>query len=256
MGPDAPAEDPAETPTAPAAVDRRRRAWPRRLALLAAFALVLGLVVAFDGHRLLSFETLGRHHEAIAAWVDAHRALAAGVFVAAYFMAVTFSVPGAVWMSITGGYLFGPVAGTALIVLAATLGATAVFLAARYILGDTWRDRVRGPMARLERGFRDNAFTSLLVLRLIPLFPFWLINLVPAFLGVPTRTYAGATVLGIIPGAAVYASVGNGLDALLASGDRPDLGLIYDPEILGPLLGLAVLAMLPSLYRWWKGRRR
>lgn len=226
------------------------RRWSRgRLALL--MVLAAGIVAFFGlgGTEWLSFETLSRHHETITAWVEAHGTLSALAFVLLYFVAVTFSVPGAVWMSIAGGFLFGPVAGSALIVLAATAGATAVFLAARFILGDAWRRRVSGAVARLESAFRDNAFSTLLVLRLIPLFPFWLVNLVPAFVGVRTTPYVAATALGIIPGAAVYSSVGNGLGAILESGQRPDLGLIYDPEIIGPLIGLAVLAALPGLYR-------
>jgi len=232
-----------------------RQRWPLRLAVLVVFGAGLGAFLAFGGHRMLSFETFSQHHTAIKSWVSANLGLAMLAFLSLYSLGVALSVPGAVWMSIAGGYLFGTVPAAGLIVLGATLGATAIFLAARFVFGESWRARVsRGTMARLEQGFRDNAFSSLLVLRLVPLFPFWLVNLVPAFLGVPARTFIVATALGIIPGTFVYASVGNGLEMVLATGGMPDLGIIYDPEILGPLLGLAALATLPSLYRWWKGR--
>nr|WP_153341040.1 VTT domain-containing protein [Roseospira navarrensis] len=227
-----------------------------RVGVLAVFAAGLGLFFALGGHQALSFETLSTHHETIRAWVTNHQGLAMVAFVAAYVGIVAFSVPGAVWMSIAGGYLFGTALATLLIVTGATAGATGIFLAARFVFGEAWRARVKGSIARLETGFRENAFSSLLVLRLVPLFPFWLVNLVPAFVGVPTRTYVLATALGIIPGAAVYASVGNGLEAVLAAGGRPDLGLIYDPEIFAPLLGLAALALVPTLYKRWKGRAR
>lgn len=243
------------TPTPGHRGERRSgRRWVR-LGLLAGLLAGLAAFFLLGGHRALSFETLSQHHDVLAAWVAANTALAVTVFMLTYVLIVAFSVPGAVWMSIGGGYLFGTVAATGLVVASATAGATAVFLIARFILGDAWRARISGPIARLEHGFRENAFSSLLVLRLVPLFPFWLVNLVPAFVGVPTRTYVLATALGIIPGALVYTSLGNGLDAVFAAGEMPDLGIIYDPEILLPLLGLAGLAMVPTVYRRWKDRR-
>jgi uncharacterized membrane protein YdjX (TVP38/TMEM64 family) len=245
------ARDPASPQESGPAKGRRRL----RLGLLVVLLAGLGAFFALGGHRALSFETLSEHHAAIAAWVEGHAILAVTVFALAYVLVVAFSVPGAVWMSIAGGYLFGTVAATALVVASATVGATAVFLVARYIVGEAWKARVGGTLARLEQGFRENAFSSLLVLRLVPLFPFWLVNLVPAFLGVPTRVYVIATAVGIVPGALVYTGVGNGLDAVFADGGMPDLGIIYDPEILLPLLGLAALALVPTAYRLWKGRR-
>ena len=102
---------------------------------------------------------------------------------------------------------------------------------------------------RMEAGFKANALSYLLFLRLVPVFPFWLVNLVPAFLGVPLRTYAIGTLIGIVPGSAVYCSVGNGLGAVFDAGGRPDLGIIFKPEILGPIIGLAVLSLVPIIYK-------
>ncbi|MGE5147849.1 MAG: TVP38/TMEM64 family protein, partial [Candidatus Eiseniibacteriota bacterium] len=110
-------------------------------------------------------------------------------------------------------------------------------------------------LQRMEEGFRRNALSYLLVLRLIPVFPFWLVNLVPAFLNVPLRVYVLGTFLGIIPGTAVFASIGNGLGALLADCRKPDVGVVFQPMILLPLLGLAVLALLPALFKRWRARR-
>lgn len=251
-----PADDADASDRAPAVTTEAGagRGWTVRLGLLAGLGLGLTAFLVLDGPTLLSFETLGRHHETIVSWVSTHRLVATLTFMALYVLAVTFSVPGAVWMSIAGGYLFGQAPGTILIVVSATLGATAVFLAARTILGEGWRARAfSGGGQRLARQLRDNAFTGMLVLRLVPLFPFWLVNLVPAFLDVPLRSYVLATFLGIIPGAVVFASVGAGLDHVLAAGGTPNLNVLYDPHVLGPLLGLAALAMLPTLWRRWKG---
>jgi uncharacterized membrane protein YdjX (TVP38/TMEM64 family) len=107
----------------------------------------------------------------------------------------------------------------------------------------------------MEAGFRENAMSYLLVLRLVPLFPFWLVNLVPAFLGVPLRTYVIGTFFGIMPGTFVYASVGSGLGAILEAGESPDLGIIFKAEILIPLLGLALLALIPVIYKRIKTKR-
>jgi uncharacterized membrane protein YdjX (TVP38/TMEM64 family) len=108
----------------------------------------------------------------------------------------------------------------------------------------------------MEAGFRESAFSYMLFLRLIPLFPFWLVNLVPAFLGVSLRTYVAATLVGVIPGALVYASLGNGLGAILDTGGEPDLGIGFRLDVLLPLLALAVLALLPVAYKKFKVRRR
>lgn len=229
-----------------------KTSWPR-LAVLGAFVAVMAVGVVFGGD-LLDFDTLHRHHESLEALVAEHYAASVVVFVAAYFVGVTFSVPGAVWMTLAGGFLFGWVATSVYVVLAATAGATAVFLLARYVFGESWRARA-GPMVRrMETGFRRDAFHYLLVLRLIPVFPFWLVNLVPAFVGVRLRTYVLATLLGIVPGTVVYAGVGAGLESVFEAGGRPDLSIVWAPEVLGPLLGLAVLALLPVAYRHWKGR--
>jgi uncharacterized membrane protein YdjX (TVP38/TMEM64 family) len=152
-------------------------------------------------------------------------------------------------MTIGGGFLFGAASAAVYVVAAATLGASAIFLVARYALGDVLRGKAGPAMRRMEDGFRENALSYLLVLRLVPLFPFWLVNLVPAFLGVPLRTFVIGTFVGIIPGSVVYCLVGNGLGAVFDSGDTPNLGIIFEPEILAPIIGLAVLSVVPVVYK-------
>jgi uncharacterized membrane protein YdjX (TVP38/TMEM64 family) len=169
---------------------------------------------------------------------------------------VAFSLPGGAVMTITGGFLFGWLGGGLIVIVGATVGATALFLIARTAIGGFLEAKAGPFLLKMEDGFRQNALSYLLVLRLIPIFPFWLVNLVPAFLGVSTTTYITATFFGIIPGTFVYASVGNGLGALFDAGDDPDLGIIFEPQFLAPLLGLAVLAIIPVVYKKCQSRRK
>lgn len=143
--------------------------------------------------------------------------------------------------------------------VAATAGATLIFLAARAGLGDAMHRRLvagsaDGELRRFEAGLRRDAFNYPLMVRLVPAFPFWLVNLAPAFLGIRLRSYVAATFLGIIPGTAVFSWIGAGLGEVFARGEEPDLGLILDPVILGPIVGLALLALLPVVLRRLRGR--
>jgi len=230
---------------------------PRLVRLLPFAVLVLGLVVflALDLQDYIAFEALQKHRSWLVAQVERHRVLTAVVFVLGYATIVAFSVPGAAVLTISAGFLFGTVLAAALVVVGATLGAVAVFLAARTAFGDCLRARAGSALTRMRDGFQKNAFNYLLVLRLIPLFPFWLVNLVPAFLGVPLRTYVLATFFGIIPGTVIFASLGNGLGAILDRGEEPDVFLVFEPELLFPLIALAVFALLPVIYKKFKERR-
>jgi uncharacterized membrane protein YdjX (TVP38/TMEM64 family) len=203
----------------------------------------------------LSFDTFSDYREEVLSWRDQHYALAICVFVLAYALMVTFCIPFGVWMTIAGGFLFGVGFGMALVMAGATAGAISIFLAARYMVGDFLRAKAGLAIRRMEAGFRENAFSYLMVLRLLPVFPFWLVNLVPAFLGVPLRTYAAATFIGIIPGSFVYCGVGNGLGAVIDAGEIPDLGIVFKAEILLPILGLALLSLTPIACKWFKRDR-
>jgi uncharacterized membrane protein YdjX (TVP38/TMEM64 family) len=225
-------------------VSRIKRFLPAVILLLAiSAAFALGLT------DYLSFEQLERNRAWLLGLVDRHPSLAPFAFTLIYALAVALSIPGGAILTMTGGFLFGVAAGTCYAVVAATLGATVVFLIARTALGDSLRRKTGPAMRRMEAGFRENALNYLLFLRLIPAFPFWLVNLVAAFLCVPLGTYVVATAVGIIPGSLVYASVGDGLGAVFETGGRPDLGIIFEPRIILPLVGLAVLALLPVAYR-------
>lgn len=226
-------------------------AWRRWLPLVALVAVAGGVYVS-GLHHHLSMATLHGERVALERFVVDHPVIAPVIFVAIYAAATALSLPGALFLTLAGGFLFGVVLGGLWSVLGATAGAVVVFQIARSAFGAGWRQRAGPWLQRMEAGFREDAFAYLLVLRLIPLFPFWLVNLVPAFLGVSLRTFTLASILGMIPAAFVYASAGSGLNSILDRGDQPDLGLILEPKVLGPLLGLAVLVLLPVAYRRWK----
>ncbi|MDA0785335.1 MAG: TVP38/TMEM64 family protein [Proteobacteria bacterium] len=219
--------------------------------------LIAGFVAFFalDLNRFVSLEALKENRETLDMLVRDNGIVAILAFAAIYAVVVAFSLPGGAIMTLAGGFLFGAIGGGLIVVLAATVGATALFLIARTALGDVLRAKAGPFLSKMEQGFRQNALSYLLVLRLVPLFPFWLVNLVPAFLGVSTTTYIVGTFIGIIPGTFVYASVGNGLGALIDAGQDPDLGIIFRPEILGPLIGLAVLALVPVIYKRIQARK-
>jgi len=218
--------------------------------------LILGLTafLLLGLDRYLSFEMLSRHHTTLNAWVQANTVAAALVFVLGYALVVAFSLPVAALLTPLGGYLFGPWIGASLSLIAATLGATAVFLAARTAFRDVFRARAGSRLAKLEAGFARDDFSYLLFLRLVPVFPFWLVNVVPALLGMRLDRFALATLLGIIPGAIVFSGLGDGLGMLLEKGEKPNLGIIFEWRILLPLLGLAVLSLVPIAYNRLKAK--
>ncbi len=220
------------------------------------FLLASGFVAFFvlGLHRYISFDTSRQHRDALHAWVHTHAVVAPFAYMGIYALFVTLSLPGAEVLSIAGGLLFGALWGAMYIVIGATFGATILFLIAKTTLGDYLRAEAGPWLRRMEAGFRDNALSYLLVLRLIPLFPFFIVNLVPAFLGVPWRTYVLGTFIGIIPGTFVYATVGAGLDSLFAAGGEFNARHILTPQILLALTGLAVLAIIPVLYKKIKER--
>lgn len=215
----------------------------RVLAALGVLAIVLAVRLTGLGD-LLTLETLRLHRATLTAWVGAHWALAALAYLGLYVAVAALALPGAVFLTLGGGFLFGAVAGTLLTVIGATAGATLVFLFARALFGDRALDRFGESAARLATGIRRNAWSYLLVLRLVPLFPFFLVNLVPAFVGVPLPVFVATTFFGIIPATAVFSLAGAGLGSVLDAGGALDLRSILTPEILGGLLGLAALSLL------------
>lgn len=228
----------------------QRRIWLRRAPVLA--LLVAALLGALFFRDVLDVEALARHREALLAFRDAHYLASVAAFLAAYVAIVALSLPGGTVATLAGGFLFGLFPGVLLNVTAATLGATLLFLAARSGLGDSFASRLArdgGRTAGLIAAIRQNEWSVLLMMRLVPAVPFFLANLIPAFTGTRLPTYVATTFLGIIPAAFVFTSVGAGLGEVFAQGGRPDLALIFSPPVLLPLLGLAALAALPMVLR-------
>jgi uncharacterized membrane protein YdjX (TVP38/TMEM64 family) len=245
----------------------RVRRW---LPLAVIVAVAIG-VVALGGHRVVSFETLVRHHDAIHDFILDHKLLAVAIYIAIYIAVVALSLPGGLVLTLSGGFLFGGLIGGAASVVGATLGAVIIFMIATSAFGEHLVRRA-GPLAfKLAEGFRAEAFHYLLFLRLVPVFPFFLVNLVPALAGVRLSTFVAATVIGIIPATFAFAFVGAGLDsvirsqgalyhACLASG-RADCRLDFDvkaavtPELLGALAALGVVALIPLAMKRLRARR-
>jgi uncharacterized membrane protein YdjX (TVP38/TMEM64 family) len=215
----------------------------RRLWLLLAAAALFIAIRQTGLASYLSLDTLKTHRGTLTAWVAGNTVLAALAYVAAYAVAVAFSMPGAVFLTLSGGFLFGATLGTMLTVIGATIGATLIFLFAKTLLGQNALDRFGAPAAKLAEGIRRNAAAYLLVLRLVPLFPFFLVNLVPAFVGVPLLTYVLTTFFGIMPGTAVFSLAGAGLGSVLDQGGAITPGSILTPQIIGGLVGLAALSL-------------
>jgi uncharacterized membrane protein YdjX (TVP38/TMEM64 family) len=250
----------------------RPRGLTRRLLPLAVVVVLIAVAYYTLGRGGISLEALVRHRMAIDEFVSDHRLLAVLAYVGLYIAAVALSVPGAVFLTAAGGFLFGLAIGVPAAVIGATIGATLIFLIARSALGEPLLRRAGPRAAQLAKGFRDDAFNYLLFLRLVPAFPFFLVNLVPAFAGVRLGTFVAATALGIIPATVVFALAGTGLDSIimvqknayqacLAAGHSA-CSLTFDaadaltPRLLGALVALGLLALIPVIVKRLRARRR
>lgn len=221
--------------------------------------LLIGLFVLFFSFRLdkyLTFTSLRAHQTFLIEWTNAHYLTTVFIFMSCYILAVAVSFPGATFLTLVGGFLFGIVWGTLWVVLSATLGATILFFAVRTSIGNWLAKSSARWLERMRQGFQENAFSYLLTLRLIPLFPFWVINIVPALLGVNAKTFILATFLGIMPGSIVYVMVGHGLSHVFATNQTPHLGIIFDWQIFLPLLALAGLSLMPVGYSLLTRKRK
>ena len=227
----------------------------KRLWLPALLAGGLALFLLLGGRHVMNWQTIALHYGVLTAAAESNLPLAAAAFLGIYIIAVAFSLPIALPLTLTGGALFGWLA-VGLVMVGATVGATVVFIAARTAFADLARERAGPFLSRLEDGFSRNAFSYLLALRLIPAAPFWVVNIVPALTRMGAGSFVLATFIGIAPGTAVFVSVGRGFDHILGSGSVPDLQVLSSPAILGPLVALGLLALLPVAWRWARTRRK
>lgn len=220
-------------------------------------AIMLLAVLGFIFLReYLSFEQLVQNREALIAWRDNNYALASVVFIALYVGIVALSLPGAAITSLTGAFLFGLFPGALYNVVAATIGATVIFMAVRLGFGEALSakmDASQGAVKKIKDGLRENEVSYLLILRLVPAVPFFVANLVPALVGVNLRRFVWTTFVGITPGTIIFTWIGAGVSEVIDRGEAPDFGVIFEWHILGPLLGLAALALLPIVIKKVRG---
>ncbi len=221
-----------------------RRSAFTRWAPLVVVVLLLGLGYVFGLNEYFSLSALRHYKVSLGGFVAENPALASLAYLLAYALAVAVSFPGASFLTIAGGFMFGALAGTCLAVIAATCGATLIFLIARTSLGDLLTEKAGSRVQRLRRGFQEEGFSYLLFLRLVPLFPFWLVNLAAALFGMRVLPYVAATAIGIVPGTFVYSYFGQGLGSALESEGSPaSLELFLGFALLG------VMALVPVAVR-------
>lgn len=266
------ARDPMPLDQSPSCATGRTGLRLRRFVPLAVIVLAMVAVYATGAYRHISPGTLVRHRMAIDAFIDAHSVVAVAAFAAAYVVVVALSIPGAALLTISGGILFGTFVGGSAAVIAATIGATIVFLVAKSACGESLT-RHAGPLAvKLSEGFRADAFNYLLFLRLVPAFPFFLVNLVPALVGVKLTTFVAATLIGVVPATFVFAFFGSGLDSVMVAQEvayracvssgradctlQFDLSMIATPKLLAALAAMGVIALVPVAVKRWRARAR
>lgn len=213
------------------------------------FLLGIGAFVYFDLGQYLSLDALKANRDFLLNYTESNYTLAVAVFVLVYILQTTFSLPGGAILTLTGGFLFGSLMGTIFVNIGATLGATLAFLAARYLLRDWVENKFGNRLGPIQAGFAQNAFSYLMTLRLIPAFPFFLVNLVSGLTRVNLGTYMLATSLGIIPGSFVFAFAGRQL------GSINSLSEIASPSVLLAFSLLGLLALMPIAYRKWTEKK-
>jgi uncharacterized membrane protein YdjX (TVP38/TMEM64 family) len=234
------------------AARRKTRPWLRYLPIaVIAVGAVFASVLAGN---YLSLDALRDNREALVAWRDGNLLTASLAYAGIYILAVAFSVPGAIWLTIAGGFLFGTALAAGLTIISATIGATVIFLAARSSLGALLHERAGPWLGRIDDEVSRGEISFLLVMRLVPVIPFFVANLAPAFVKVRLTNFVWTTLVGIAPATVVISSVGAGLGEVLDRGGEPEIGIIFQPHVLLPLLGLAALAALPVALRKLRGR--
>ena len=248
--------------------------WLKRLWPLLLLVSIGSLIVAMGWHRYLTLEHLAQNRDSLRTMIESHYVHALAVFTALYAVTVALSIPGGVVLTIAGGFLFGWLIGGVLSIVGATIGATAIYLVARSALRDVLIAKAGPRLQRFADGFREDALSYLLFLRLIPVFPFWLVNLAPGLLGVPFWTYVTTTFIGIIPGTFAFALAGNGLDSVFDAQQASyesclakvgegghdscvygiDPGALLTTDVIVAIVALGVVALIPVVAK--KRRRR
>jgi uncharacterized membrane protein YdjX (TVP38/TMEM64 family) len=258
-------------PSAPPPRDEASGRSPWRFVPLAVVVALSILIVAMGWHRHLSFEAFVHRHAVLRDFIAYDLTAAVAAYVALYVVVVALSVPGALFLTVAGGIMFGALLGGVAALVGATVGAVCIFLIAKSALGEHLVRRAGPRVAKIAEGFRADAFSYLLFLRLVPIFPFWLVNLVPALAGVRFVPFVAATALGIVPATFAFASVGAGLDSIIAAQEAAyraclatgaascrldfDLTTAVTPQLLAALVALGVVALIPVAVKKLRARR-
>lgn len=222
----------------------------KRLLPLGVIAAALAAFFAFGGAELFNLETLKAKQFELKDMVENNFILVFLGFIALYALLVGISFPGAGFLSIFGGFMFGTVTGTLGIIVGATIGACIIYMAVKMALGASMADKMGPYMAKFEKGLKENELSYLFILRLVPIFPFFVVNVVPALFNVKFRNYVVSTFFGIIPGSFVYSSIGDGASAIFEQGGDLQLtGVMTEPRVLLPIIGLIGLSFVPILYK-------
>ena len=225
-----------------------------RFAPVAVVVVIVTALIASGELKHLSLAQLHASHEVLSAYGKAHPVLMLLAYAGVYIAAVSLSLPAPLIMTLSGGFLFGPLVGGVAACVSSTLGACVAFLIARLTIGDALERGVSPRIRALEAGFKKDAFFYLLTLRLMPVMPFWLINVAAGLLSIRLRTFFAATLIGILPVSLIYAGIGSGLDKVFVQG-VPTARSLITPAFALPLLGLALLSVLPILYHRYRARR-
>lgn len=218
------------------------------LLLLSVMAVAYGMGLG----EFLTFTNIKAHRETLLNFTEAHPWRSSLSFILVYLLTTALSIPGAAFLSILGGFLFPQPWSTFFVVTGATLGALLLFLAAKTALGPLLKSKSGGILEKISGGFQENASSYLLFLRLVPAFPFWAVNLAPAFFGVPLFTFFWTTFLGIIPGAFVFTQAGAGLGAVFEGEETFSIGQLLNPDIKIALIALGIFALIPIVFKWIK----
>lgn len=246
-------------------------AFRRWLPLIVLISL-MGVAFAMGWHKYLSFKTVGLNYEALKTFISENLVVALMLYAALYIAVVALSLPGGLILTISGGLLFGWKIGAPVTVIAATIGATLLFLIAKSSFGESLADKAGPWLAKLRDGFKENALNYLLFLRLVPAFPFFVVNLAPALLGVPLKTYVLGTLFGIIPGTFAYSVAGAGLGSVVeaqnaaynscvaanSEADCPysiDTSALVTPELVAAFVLLGIVALIPVFLQKLRSRK-
>jgi len=217
--------------------------------LLLVIFLILATFYLTDLKTYFSFSAFKIYHQDLSIFVENHFLTALLLFGVTYIVVAATSLPIAVFLTILGGFLFGPFLSLIIVDISATLGATFLFLIVKTTFGEILEEKGAPWVKKMEKGFQKNAFFYLLFIRFIPIFPFWAVNLVAALLNTPIRVFVSATLIGILPVTFVYSLLGKGLSTLLEQDKVPDTSILFEPSIFFSLCGLAVLSLLPVFFR-------